>query len=57
MALLKYFKSKKSPLPDPKGPLSTNVSAQFIEGANKEVKVMLNDEQPTKCSLYLKATP
>ena len=57
MALLKYLKSKKSPLPDPEGPLSVHVIGQFIEGANEVIRVTLNDKQSTKRSSYLKATP
>ena len=57
MALLKYFKLKKSLLPDPEGPLCTHVSTSCIEGANKEVSLILNDDQSNKHSPYLKATP
>lgn len=57
MALLKYFKVKKSPLPDPEGPLSERVSTECIKGANDEVSLILNGDQPNKRSPYLKATP
>ena len=57
MALLKYFKLKKSPLPDPEGPLSAHVSTKYIEGANEEVSSILNDDQSNKRSSYFKATP
>ena len=50
MALLKYFKMMKSPLPDLEGPLSTHVT---IEGANKEIMLILNDNQLNKCQWYL----
>ena len=39
------FKVKKSPLPDPEGPLSADV---IIEGANEEVSSILNDNQLNK---------
>ena len=57
MALLKYFKLKRSPLPDPEGPLSAHVSKKCIEGANEEVSPILNDDQSNKRSSYFKATP
>ena len=57
MALLKYLKLKKSPLPDLEGPLSTHVSTKCIEGTNEEVSSILNDDQSNKCSSYFKATP
>ena len=44
MALLKYFKVKRSPLPDPDGPLSAHVSTECIKGANEEVSLTLNDD-------------
>ena len=37
MALLKYLKLKKFPLPDPEEPLSAHVSTKCIEGANEKV--------------------
>ena len=42
MALLKYLKLKKSPLPDPEGPLSAHVSTECIEGANEKVSSRLH---------------
>ena len=48
MALLKYFKAKKSPLPDPEGPLSAHVSIECTEGANEEVLSILHDSQLNK---------
>ena len=54
MALLKYFKLKKFPLPDQEGPLSAHVSTK---GANEEVSSILNDDQSNKHSSYFKATP
>ena len=56
MALLNYFKLKKSPLPDPEGPLSDHISTKCIEGANEEVTSILNDHQSIKRSPYFKAT-
>ena len=44
MALLKYFKVKRSPLPDPDGPLSAHISTECIKGANEEVALILNDD-------------
>ena len=57
MALLKYLKLKKSPLPDSEGPLSAHVTTKCIEGANKEVSSILNDDQSNKRSSYFKITP
>ena len=37
MSILRYFKPKDS-LPDPKGSLSTSMSSEAIESANREVR-------------------
>ena len=42
MALLKYFKKENPALPDPCGPLSSQVPSLFIAAANKEVSEVLD---------------
>ena len=58
MAFLKYFKhkghvdSKDFPLPDPEGPLSSEIASDAIREANKEVQKLLPVEGRTTRSPY-----
>lgn len=45
MALLKYFKKENPALPDPCGPLLSQVPSSFIAAANKEVSKVLDVEK------------
>ena len=52
MALLRYFKLKKSTLSDPEGPLSARISSDCIRETNKEVSSALKEKR----SPYIKVT-
>ena len=47
MALWKYLKrnANKDGLPDPRGSLSAEVPSQAIEQANREVRLLMGDQQ------------
>jgi len=44
MALLKYFKLKKTSFTNPEGPLSAHISSGCIAEANKEVSLVLKEK-------------
>ena len=52
MALLKYLKLKKSPFPNPEGPLSAHVSTKCIDGANEKVYIGVSRASAGRPSLY-----